>query len=363
MIMTPVPHANPALKRLVEGVWLRRAQSIALTLGVSSLIALLLWLLQGRAGLTEYLLISNSIGFWTWGIAQLTNRVSGGRHQLLGLWLVAVPLGVVLGAKTAARLGAFDLLASWSRNPSSGWQSLSVPLLFTASAAAAITAVTSALEFRMELEVNRRRSVEAARSQAVAELALLQAQIEPHFLFNTLAHVQSAIDLDPALGKTTLEHLIRYLRGSLQRTRLARFTLGDEQELVESLLAIARIRLGDRLRYAVRFDESLRAVELPPLLLQPLVENAIRHGIEPAVDGGSIDIEAARSGEMLLLRVSDTGVGMAATSPESVGLANVRARLASLHGERGHLALLANRPTGVIAELRIPYQAPPRDAT
>ena len=258
----PAPAGNP------EGTRLRRGQSLALTLAVSSVIALLLSLLQGYA-LTEQLLISNSIGLWIWSIAETIHRLSGGRFKQLVLWLVAVPCGIALGAKTAALLGAFDLLGKWSQRPATEWKSISVTFLFAASAVAVFTAVSNAMGYRMKLELERGRSAEAARSQAVAELALLQAQIEPHFLFNTLAHVQSAIDQDPALGKTTLEHLIRYLRGSLQRSRSARFTLGDERELVESLLAIAHIRLGARLRYAIRFDAALCGMEIPPLLLQP----------------------------------------------------------------------------------------------
>jgi LytS/YehU family sensor histidine kinase len=166
--------------------------------------------------------------------------------------------------------------------------------------------------------------------------------------------VQSAIDQDPEIGKQVLAHLIRYLRGTLSRSRSAFYRLGEEGDLIESLLTIASIRLGDRLRSQVMIADELKRASLPPLLLQPLVENAIKHGIEPAIDGGDIRVEAERVGDQLLLRVSDTGAGMGAAGPEGVGLANVRARLASLYGDRGRLTLLPNSPQGVIAELRLP---------
>jgi sensor histidine kinase YesM len=188
----------------------------------------------------------------------------------------------------------------------------------------------------------------------VAQLSLLQAQIEPHFLFNTLAHVQSAIDQDPALGKVVLEHLIRYLRGTLARSRSTIHTVAEERELIEALLAIAAIRLGQRLSYEVRLPAGVSDARLPPLLLQPLVENAIKHGIEPSIDGGDIRISGQLDNDMVILRVADTGVGITVGNPEGVGLSNVRERLASLYGAKGRLSLERNTPRGTIAELRLP---------
>jgi sensor histidine kinase YesM len=110
------------------------------------------------------------------------------------------------------------------------------------------------------------------------------------------------------------------------------------------------------MHYSVAVPAELESVQLPPLLLQPLVENALKHGIEPSVSGGEIRIEARREGDALLLRVIDTGVGLNASSPEGIGLANVRARLASLYGERGRLALYAHEPHGVAAEITLPLE-------
>jgi hypothetical protein len=326
-------------------------------IAVSSFIAVFLALMaESLSALWQDLIISNAMGLCVWLSIYLIMSLGRGRLAILPATLIAVPIGLFLGGKTATLLGTVDVIGQWIRNPAQEWKWISLSVLFSISASTFLIVSARAADYRVELESERRRSAEAGRSQAVAELALLQAQIEPHFLFNTLAHIQSAIDQDPALGKSMLEHLNRYLRGTLRRSRHTNFTLRQEQELVEALLAIAAIRLGERLRYAVRLAGGLQEALLPPLLLQPLVENAIKHGIEPSIDGGVIFIDGELDQDTLVLRVSDTGVGLAMHAPEGIGLSNVRARLASLFGDSGRLTLERNAPRGLIAELRLPYR-------
>jgi hypothetical protein len=349
--------ALPASPTPPPGRGLRTTKSALLIAAVSSIIALLFALMNNRfSDLPSELLISNAIGGCIWLFIEGIHRGSGGRVGIVTSALIGVPLGVILGGKLAALLGAHDVIGAWVRDPLNESTSIGVTLLFAISASAFVILVLRASSYRLELESERRRSAEAGRAQAIAELGLLQAQIEPHFLFNTLAHVQSAIDAEPQVGKAMLEHLIRYLRGTLRRSRVSSYTLAEEQELIESLLAIAAMRLGERLRYRVTIPEALHRAALPPLLLQPLVENAIKHGIEAAVDGGEIVVSGEQSGDALVLRVSDTGVGIAFCAPEGVGLANVRARLASLYGVPGLLSLHRNPGGGVQAELRLPLR-------
>jgi sensor histidine kinase YesM len=210
---------------------------------------------------------------------------------------------------------------------------------------------------KRDLERERRRAAEALHAETLARLSLLQAQIEPHFLFNTLANIHSLIKEDAQAASLMLEQLNAYLRTSLRRTRQPTSTVGDELELVEILLAIAAVRLGSRLEYTISAPDELRTAPLPPLLLQPLVENAVRHGIEPAVSGGQIRVEVTRTDDALELTVNDTGVGLNAEAPKGVGLANVRARLESLYGTRGRLEFYAGAPRGVIARLIVPQAA------
>jgi hypothetical protein len=333
----------------------RRWKSALLAMFISVVAAVLLALLNDTyADLPEELLISLSIGGGIWLLVQAISVLSRGRIGALPALAIAVPLGIVAGFKFAVLLGAHDVISDWIADPLHQWRSISVSLLIAVSGSAFVIVVMTALDYRLQLETERRRSAEAGRAQTIAEIALLQAQIEPHFLFNTLAHVQSGIEQDPVLAKSMLEHLIRYLRSALRRSRSCSYTLAEEEELIESLLAIAAIRLGARLRYRVVIDDALRGAALPPLLLQPLVENAIKHGIEAAVAGGDICVQGQSSDGVLLLRVSDTGAGLAGAAPEGVGLSNVRARLASLYGERGQLRLHRNEPCGLIAELRLP---------
>jgi LytS/YehU family sensor histidine kinase len=332
----------------------------ALVCTVNSVIAvaLLLSLHGSTIGLFGQLLISNAIGFVIWGLLEAMQSLSGGRIGMVPALLLAVPAGIVLGGKAAALFGQPDFIGQWIADPLQEWKSIGIAALFAVAACAFIIVSSHAAAYRLELEIEQRRRAEASRSQAVAELGLLQAQIEPHFLFNTLAHVQSAIDQDPAIGKHMLEHLIRYLRGTLSRSRSGHYTLLQERELIESLLTIASLRMGPRLRSRVNMLDTLSGTTLPPLLLQPLVENAIKHGIEPAIDGGEISVDAECIGATLVLRVTDTGVGMDRAGPEGVGLSNVRARLAALYGEQGRLTLHPHPSRGVIAELRLPMNRP-----
>jgi signal transduction histidine kinase len=334
---------------------------LPLVIVISTAVAVLLGL-RHLSDFPQELIVSNVIGVCIWLLVAAARNLSRGRIGMGAALAVAIPLGVIAGGKGAAWFGADDFIGEWTADPSRQWTSITVSLLAAIAASAFIYLVCKAADYRVELETERRRGAEAARSQAVAEMALLQAQIEPHFLFNTLAHVYSSVQQDPATGKAMLEHLIRYLRGTLRRTRASTCRLAEERELVESLLAIASIRLGSRLRYEITMADAVRDARLPSLLLQPLVENSIKHGIEPAVDGGEIRVEGDCVDGMLVLRVSDTGMGVRAVGAgeaaksEGLGLDNVRARLASLYGDEGRLTLSANEPHGFVAELRLPLQ-------
>jgi len=209
---------------------------------------------------------------------------------------------------------------------------------------------------QLDAEVKQRRmnEMESEKRQMEAQLKMLQAQIEPHFLFNTLANVGGLIDSDPAQAKKLLERLNDWLRIALQRTRSAQTTLGDELDMLENYLQILKIRFGERLRWQTDADTAARATPFPPMLLQPLVENAVRHGIEPKIGGGEIDIRAERGGGMLRISVSDSGVGLNVQGGTGTGLANVRERVNALYGSKGCLQLQDNLGGGVTAMMELP---------
>ena len=305
------------------------------------------------SSLRDELLLSNAIGLSSYALMQFVRLFFHGRLPVWGL-VLGIPGGFALGSKLASLAGAPDAAGLMIRNPGMMRQ----PIIDTIVLAAVVTAfflyLSHSRGVREALEREQRRAAEALQAETAARLALLQAQIEPHFLFNTLANIHSLIEEDPEKANVVLEELNAYLRTSLRRTRQPISSLGEELELAQTLLAIATARLGRRLEYTISAPAELRSHQLPPLLLQPLIENAIRHGIEPAVRGGTIDVQVRRVDGSLELTVSDTGVGLRDDSPQGVGLANIRARLDSLYGDKGKLALYANVPHGVIAKLVIP---------
>jgi hypothetical protein len=198
----------------------------------------------------------------------------------------------------------------------------------------------------------------AQRRAAEHQLKLLESQLEPHMLFNTLANLRVLIGTDPARAQAMLDQLIAFLRATLSGSRAAQHPLSAEFARLKDYLALMQIRMGDRLGSHFELPEGLADVPVPPLLLQPLVENCIRHGLEPAVAGGRIDVSAAREGGVLVLRVRDTGAGLsdAASDGTKFGLLQVRERLATLFGARASLTLqpAADAEGGTLATIRLP---------
>ncbi|MCE7876528.1 MAG: sensor histidine kinase, partial [Betaproteobacteria bacterium PRO3] len=194
--------------------------------------------------------------------------------------------------------------------------------------------------------------------QAVeAELKLMQAQVEPHFLFNTLASVQFLTETDPPAAHRLLGYLIDYLRAALPQLRASSTTLGKEVELCEAYLHILQTRIGPRLAFTVEVPDALRGASFPPNLLISLVENAIKHGIEPSAHGGTITLRAQRDDARLTVEVADTGRGIVLAPSRDgggVGLANVRERLAALYGPAGRFTLSGLESGGTRAVIEIP---------
>ena len=197
------------------------------------------------------------------------------------------------------------------------------------------------------------------RQLAEARLQTLQAQVEPHFLFNTLAAVEHLIETDPARAATMQRHLIAFLRGALPRMRKQATTLGDELELCRNYLAIMKIRMEDRLDFKVEVADELLGLAFPPLMLQTVVENAVKHGLEPKTEGGSLFISACRAASRLRVTVADSGLGFAAAGSGSagsgIGLANIRERLFGLFGDAAALTVSPNVPTGAQVSIEVPY--------
>ena len=203
------------------------------------------------------------------------------------------------------------------------------------------------------------RQIEAERQASEAQLRLLQGQIEPHFLFNTLANVVALIDHDAPRAKAMLESFTDYLRSSLASLRHGQSTLGSELALVQAYLCLLKTRMEDRLQFSIDNVAELRDARLPPLLLQPLVENAIHHGLEPKVDGGRVRVSARLQEAVLVIEVTDDGLGLHAPPRRKAGagmaLNNLRERLLAQYGSTASLTLTDAHP-GTVATLRLPFK-------
>lgn len=223
-------------------------------------------------------------------------------------------------------------------------------------------AVSRAISRRV---ADQRRDEQAAAEQthvekelSVARLNLLHAQVEPHFLYNTLANAQVLTRTDPGRAEQMLGHLIHYLRSSLPSMEESVSTLGVELDRTRAYLEILRIRMGARLGVEVQVPEALHAVRLPAMALQTLVENAIKHGLEPKPGGGTIWIIARAFDDHVTVTVADDGLGFGhGTSGTGIGLKNLRERLRLTCGEQAGVAIVANFPSGVAATLTLPPAA------
>ncbi len=299
--------------------------------------------------------------FWSvlvLGVALLHPRLptAGPRRwgSLLALGLATGGLGLL----------AFCQASAWRMN---GWQ---VPAVYLPQMAVYCLTWGLLLTGLYEFSWQRRRADESLHGATVQQAALrgeldaartqlLQAQIEPHFLFNTLANVRELLADDPARACSLLDDLGRYLQAALPRLREGAASLGQEVELVQALLAIHQVRMGARrLQWRVDVaDDKLLDAELPPMLLLTLVENALKHGLAPLPEGGCITLRAEQAGDgRLKLAVADNGAGMGSGSGSGMGLANTRARLRAAYGEAGRLELRLNQPRGVVAELLLPLR-------
>ncbi|MGY4515077.1 histidine kinase [Lysobacter sp. HA18] len=223
-------------------------------------------------------------------------------------------------------------------------------------------AITRAITRRVA-DMRRGEQMAAARTATekeltVAKLNLLHAQVEPHFLYNTLASAQLLTRSDPVRAEEMLGHLIQYLRHSLPRAEDTPSTLGAELERALAYLEIMKVRMGNRLDVQIDVPQTLRTTPLPAMMLQTLVENAVKHGLEPRTGGGTVWIRARRNDDHVAVTVADDGEGLGGTSTSGtgIGLKNVRERLKLAYDGAASLAVVANFPAGVAATLSVPAE-------
>jgi LytS/YehU family sensor histidine kinase len=210
------------------------------------------------------------------------------------------------------------------------------------------------------LRAEAKAAEESLRRQVVeARMAAMQAQVEPHFLFNTLASIDRLIEVDPPRASTMQKNLIALLRAAMPAMREGQASLGRELQVVRPYLEIMKMRMQERLRAELAVPEGLHSADFPPMMLQSLVENAIKHGLEPRPEGGVVSVAAEVLHGKLAVTVADTGVGFgrAATAGTGTGLASIRERLKLIYGAEAELRIEENSPHGTRATIVVPYKA------
>src|SRR6266850_7467991 len=226
-------------------------------------------------------------------------------------------------------------------------------------------AIKIAYAGRVKAEAKAAQAQEVAEAESLqrqvveARMAAMQAQVEPHFLFNTLASIDHLIEVDPARASRMQKNLIALLRASMPAMREKATNLGRELEVVRPYLEILKVRMEERLKPQVDVSEGLYSADFPPMMLQSLVENAIKHGLEPKAEGGSLSVSAEVAHGKLHVGVADTGVGFAraATAGTGTGLNNIRERLKLIYGDAAELRIAPNAPTGTRVTIVVPYKA------
>jgi sensor histidine kinase YesM len=289
----------------------------------------------------------------------MPSRMPAWMRQTLQVVAVAVaaPIAAFVGATVSAGGSVGTVLDTPARMMGFLWIAAVALILGLVITAAALLREREHRESERALQFALERS--RLEKQALdARMHLLQAQIEPHFLFNTLANVQALVEAGSPRAAPVLASLIAYLRAAMPRLHDGAPTLGRELDLVRAYLALMQMRMPDRLQFSVDVPAALAERRLPPMALLTLVENAVRHGIDPAEDGGTITVGGRVDEEGgLRLWVEDTGVGMAAHAAPGTGLHNLRDRLATFFGTPAELLLSEVSPHGLRAELRIPPEA------
>lgn len=351
----PDAHRYPRLRRFAIDVALTQIFNVGAALVVT-------YILRLNDSLLQNLVVSVCIG------TMMVTFIDGGRLLLWGLarppmlpfallFAVSLPTARLLGNMLASLLigiPAEKIAAARGHNETGFYI---VFILACIGVTSFFWSRARLQQFKAEAEAEKARAASIERQAVQAQLQLLQAQIEPHMLFNTLANLQGLIAADPVRAQRMLDQLILYLRATLGNARSSGTTLEQEFDLMKAYLGLMQVRMGSRLRCSLNLPAELATLAMPPMLLQPLVENAIKHGLEPKLEGGTIDITARREAGDLVLQVSDDGLGLdehASTAGTRTGVSNILQRLQALYGTRASLTLQAGPAGGAIATLRLP---------
>ena len=321
----------------------------------SGLISFILWGISHHASLDVQLVYSFATGVSIWFLTDVvrqwlfpSNGAAWSRSWRVWLYIAgSIVVGFVAGM----------LIGDWY----AGWSTLDL-WRFAPQKLAGLIVMCVAISAAFIVFFYQQNRLQVAEQQATeSKLQLLQSQLEPHMLFNTLANLRALIDLDATRAQNMLDRLIDYLRATLGASRVTSHALALEFDRLDDYLALMQIRMGSRLTYRLDLPDTLKATPCPALLLQPVVENAVLHGLEPSQKGGEIAVAAAIDGKQLVLTVSDTGLGFDNTedhtsseSNSGFGLTQLRERLTTLYGLKASIDVSPLVPMGTKVTIQIP---------
>ena len=317
-------------------------------------IAIFLTLLEFGGGFVQNFIISQCIGMSICSCILIAHFILKSAKPFIkvAVILIAMIIGSAIGTllgTVVAGIGPSIFFQKYSV-----FQMIALGILFGSMISYFFFSRETISATKSLVQEERIKRLTSEKKAVESNLKLLQAQIEPHFLFNTLSNILSLLETDLDKGKHMLEDLIHYLRTSLSKTREDTTTIGQEMDMIQAYMNIFKVRMGDRLRYQVDVPDSINDIPFPPMLIQPLVENSIKHGLEPKIEGGEVFIRGEKNEEILRLEVVDTGVGFYEEGNTGTGLSNIRERLQSIYGDEGRLILKENRPCGLRAIIEVP---------
>lgn len=354
----PFPHPMevfPALRRIPQSIPRDMAYTALLALITTILFTLITYLNVPTESLSRLFVVNGVISLF---IGYFMNLSSMAARRIILRWFPTVPT-----SKRALLVSIVSIMSGacgyWLGATVLGltfrfWSGAVIVMMWIGGTLMGF-AFTQRRLAESELAFARERNarIEAERLMTLSRLQTLQAQIEPHFLFNTLANVSSLIEIEPKQARKMLDQFTLLLRASLDQTRKATTALRAELQVVEAYLSVLKIRMGDRLSFRMECPPELQAIEVPSMLLQPIVENAVKHGIEPRVQGGSVHVSVRREGEQLEFLVCDDGIGFVSSPKENVGLGAIRERLAMQYGDQASLQI-ERADTWTRVAIRIP---------
>jgi signal transduction histidine kinase len=339
----------PTLKRALQAA----AFNTAIAVGITAF---------GEHDLLSNLVYSQAIGLSIWALIDTSQyklvRNDTQWWRLFWIVPVAVVLGYLAGTAMAGAALAHPGFDYWVDQPRKALGFL----LLSLAAGGIITYFFLSREqlasARLSLAHTQALAEAAQRQAAESQLKLLQSQLEPHMLFNTLANLRALISHNPDQAQHMLDHLVAYLRATLNSSRATLHPLQTEFDRLRDYLELMAVRMGPRLHYTLTLPPALATHPVPTLLLQALVENAIQHGLEPKVAGGSVNVNASLTGKQITLEVSDSGVGLppGQVNTDGFGLTQVRERLTTTYGEKFTLDLIACDAGGTSVKVTFPYQ-------